>query len=324
MKFFKLISLYLSVMKKLFLITVGLSLTLFIVTSCESKYDLWEDFIEEKKGSRFTSEHMEYLVSKFGDPIDTIYRADDKEFEFLNINFFWGPQFSKEESERIIQDFRLKEKEILELRNPERIKNRINQLNHEYEKIYYERVSEQKISLSDYKNSYKKKFPELTESQILDSLIIFFEFRDKSLFNSYFEKQIRFLREKNQSYKRHYGESCTLCEIKKDFEVNIMVSLHLDINGNISSYSKYSSEFCITSKFREKFEKYVFGDWIYGDVLGAYKFMNDGTYNMSNGLGTSSGNWWIDCEGSIKLSNNQGLIITNGGIKVGETTYRKL
>lgn len=322
------------------------------MVSCKSKFDTWDDFIDENKGIRFNEEHMDFLVSKFGDPIDTIYRADDEEFEFLNINFFWGPKFSKEESKRIIQDFRIKEKKILELRNPERINNRMNQLNDEFKKIYYETVSDQKISLSDFKKSYEEKFPELTETQILDSLIIIFEFKERyelseswkkenfwdadgdgdndfydekqNLFNSYFEKTIRFVREKNQSYKYHYGESCTLCEIKKDFDVNIIVSLTLDKDGHISSSSMYSSEFCITPKSKEKFEKYVVGDWVYGDVLGAYKFFSDGTYNMSNGLGSSYGNWWINCEGSIVLSNNRGLIITDEGIKVGETTYRKL
>jgi len=295
-----------------------------ILVSCKSNDDIWHDFITENEGLKFTDSHMKYLVSRFDQPLDTVFKANNKEFEFLNVQFFWGPEFSKEEAERIIHEYRDKKKKVLQLKNPERIKYKIDQLNYEFQKLYEEKVSNKKISLAEFKESFESKFPELTEKQVLDAIKTIFEFKDRNLFNAYFQKTIRFMTGRNRSYKKHYGEACTLCKMKKDFDINIIESLILEYDGTISSSSKYSSEFCITARYEEKFKKHVTGDWVYGNVLGAYKFFGDGSYNMSNGLGSSSGEWWINCEGSIVLSNNRGLIITERGIKVGETTYKKL
>ena len=151
-----------------------------------------------------------------------------------------------------------------------------------------------------------------------------------------FRKTYKFLIGENLSYKDYWGEKYPDEKIDRmDYNVNFYESVGIDYNGIIDdmldngSYLDEDIDKSISESSKKYFENYLIGDWVVGElgnVQGAYKFFEDGTYSMSNKLnGTSRGKWYINSWGGIQCSKQSGyLLFTQDGLKVGKTFYKKI
>ena len=320
-------------MKKILL----LSISILFLYSCSSKDDDFKEWITNRGGTKFETSDMDFLINEFGRPIDTINLSETKKFGYGNKNFFWGPYFDKNESLRIIQEFKNKRKKIdewmiekgksdgvnpisyLSSGNPNygNYKSKLDDLYNEYEILYKKISGGEKITFSEFVLDYNKKFPEFTLKQCQDSIAMFLNLSDfrKKEFTSI---TYRFVTDDNESYHKRYGNKNL-----RNFKVLIYRDLTINNNGTIDE-NIYNDSYCINESSKEDLMDYVIGDWVYGDVMGAYKFMDDGTYSMSNSYTSKRGKWWIDCSGEIVCSKqNSSLKVTNEGIMAGTTLYKR-
>ena len=98
-------------MKKLLYL---LLIPLFISCSnSDEKFGLW---MKENNGKEFSSEHMNHLISEYGEPIDTINAMDEKipnVYGSFSIYAFYGPEFvDLWDSEYYIDEFNERKKKI--------------------------------------------------------------------------------------------------------------------------------------------------------------------------------------------------------------------
>lgn len=321
-------------MKKILL----LSISILFLYSCSSKDDSFEKWITERVGTKFESNDMDFLVDEFGTPIDTINLSETKKFGYRNKNFFWGPYFDKNESLRIIQEFKNKRKKIdewmieigkrdgvnpnfyLSSGNPNYYdyKSKLDDLYNEYEVLYNKNSMGRDVTFPEFVVSYHKKFPELTIKQCQDSIASFLNLDDfgKKEFTSI---TYRFITDDNESYHKRYGNKSL-----RNFKILVYRDLTINNDGTIDDNIGLNDSYCINESSKEDLMEYVIGDWVYGDVMGAYKFMDDGTYSMSNSFTSKRGKWWIDCSGEIVCSKqNSSLKVTNEGIMAGTTLYKR-
>lgn len=320
-------------MKKILL----LSISILFLYSCSSKDDSFKKWINERGGTKFESNDMDFLVDEFGTPIDTINLSDSKKLRFQNENFFWGPSFNKNESLEIIKNYRKKINELnewmaisgrengdtpdnyLSSYNPnwESYKDKLNELYNEFKIIYDKKTGGRDVTYTELVNSFKEKFPKYSLKQCNDSVSVFLNLDDFSK-KEFTSITYRFVTVEKESYHKIYGNTNL-----RNFEISLCRDLTIKNDGTIEK-NIYSNSFCITKSSKEDLKEYIIGDWVYGDVMGAYKFMEDGTYSMSNSFTSKRGKWWIDCSGEIVCSEqNSNLKVTNEGIMSGETLYKK-
>ena len=317
-------------------------ISLMILVSCDSKSDKYREWIKLRSGTKFTSEDMSFLINEFGEPIDTVDLGKTKSFNYYNHYFFYGPFFSKEESVEIINDYETKwNKMYPELRkwlrdtgkkqgldpyfyltdknrNWKEYKRKIDDFKSKYSYKYEKKSFGKEITFYEFVKSYNEKFPDLTLNQSQDSIIKFLGLED------YDSKQMtsisyKFITDKNDSYNKRITGNDKV----KDFKIDQYRDLRIYNDSTIDGFL-YSNSYCITDKSKEKRKESIIGDWIYGDVQGAILFMKDGTYSMSNSMSSKRGKWWINCDGEIVLTNQgKNLRLTDDGIKIGSTIYRK-
>ncbi len=304
-------------------------LTLFsiiIVFSCSNNDQKYMDWIGEKRSTSFTDDDMSFLIKTFGNPTDTIQTGNEKKFGFTNIGSFYGPSFTKEESESIINNFNAeKEKLRRKIKNNDDYWDALDALRDNYENLYYEKVGEDKYSFNDLLNSYRLKKPEVSYDRSVEIIfdVIGVDDNRNYLTRPYLSTSYQFLISENISYNKMYGGN------NEDFLIDVYKYVIVDKKGIIiSDYTDGTS--CISKVGINKLKNKTYGDWVYKGgtdrVLGAFKFNDDGTYSYSNTMGASKrGKWWITCGGEISMTNSdRNIKIVKNGIRVGETTYRKL
>ena len=224
--------------------------------------------------------------------------------------------------------------------------------------LYKSRSNGKRISINQFIKSYRDKFPTQTIEQARDSFFnllcnktnrptdFYFprkmfkkgRWKKKKLLSrkKTFRKTYKFLIGENLSYKDYWGEKYPDEKIDRmDYNVNFYESVGIDYNGIIDdmldngSYLDEDIDQSISESSKKYFDNYLIGDWVVGElgnVQGAYKFFEDGTYSMSNKLnGTSRGKWYINSWGGIDCSKQSGyLFFTQDGLKVGKTFYKKI
>ncbi|WP_296634287.1 hypothetical protein [Polaribacter sp.] len=225
--------------------------------------------------------------------------------------------------------------------------------------LYKSRSNGKRISINQFIKSYRDKFPSQTLEQSRDSffnfLCIKYQYPNKDYFfpqkmfregrwkkkkllsrKETFRKTYKFLIGENLSYKDYWGKKYPDEKIDRmDYNVNFYESVGIDYKGIIDdmldngTYLDGDIDNSISKSSKKYFENYLIGDWVMGElgnVQGAYKFFEDGTYSMSNKLnGTSRGKWYINSWGGIQCSKQSGyLLFTPDGLKVGKTFYRKI
>lgn len=224
--------------------------------------------------------------------------------------------------------------------------------------LYKSRSNGKRISINQFIKSYRDKFPTQTIEQARDSFFnllcnktnrptdfyfpgkMFKEGRweKKKLLSreETFRKTYKFLIGENLSFKDYWGEKYPDEKIDRmDYNMNFYESVGIDYNGIIDDmlyngmYLDGDIDSSISESSKKYFENYLIGDWVVGElgnVQGAYKFFEDGTYSMSNKLnGTSRGKWYINSWGGIQCSKQSSyLLFTQDGLKVGKTFYKKI
>ena len=335
----------LKISRKIFLSPIPiLIISCFLLISCSSGVEKWRKWIDNNEGKELTDERMNYLIEEFNTPQDTIMKGDEKIFQYQGISSFHSPEFSKEETEKYIEDYNnqydklynwLKEsgkKQGLGSQfqttsyndNWELYKSKKNELWDEFKEIYYNRIGEDtRYSFNDLVQDHNRKNPNLSTSQSIDSITEIFNISDLNRIE-FTSQSYLFRIEENIWYSEYYD----LNNGKKDYLIDILEEVRVNQDGVIIRESSDGS-FCISKIGKKKMRDYVKGDWVYNGgldrVLGAIKFNEDGTYSMSNTMGVSKkGKWQITCYGGIYTTNsNLNYKVKSNGIKVGETLYTK-
>lgn len=332
-------------------LTTLVSLLIIVALSgCSKSSEDFNKWIREHKGKKFTAELMQELISTYGNPIDSSSGSDVEVRGFDNA-FFLGPAFETEEGKRLYQEAEAEWDRLYaywtEKMNRSGEEQGISsefyfsdmnnnwsdwvtardEYYNKYANLYNEKASINSFTLGEFLKAYQKKYPELSMTQCIDSIKSFkFAGVGEMELANIQNKTYSFSVEKSVSYKRTFGKEK---EDIKDFEVDLTSELTILGDGTIGDVS-YGTSYCITEDSKNDLKKKVIGDWVYksgGEVVGAFKFNEDGTYRMSNNMfgGMSKeGKWSINCSGEIDATKqNTNLTLTEDGLSVGETTYKK-
>ena len=320
-----------------------------------SKDDLFVEFQVNKSDSLFTNDHLNYLIRTFGEPVDVKTPKDSKKFGYINMSSFWAPFFDRDESLKIIDEFKINEKQYRqklfdwlrktgpvssENRNWESYKSKMEKFYEKYKNLYENKSEGKKIHIIEIFESYCKKNPEKSLKENLEEFKYLFR-RDDSGYstgvgdiNSLTATVYKFKTQEKSSLLRYYEQG----EKRKDFEIDLFRTLTISVDGKVKNDSEYNSSFCITDQSRSEIKKLLTngtGDWINGqkgNVQGSYRFFDNGQYRMANiyspkanGLPQPTiGDWWINCSGEIVCSKQpDNMIITESGILNGQSLYTK-
>lgn len=304
-------------MKKLLLIPF----TIFFIscTNSDEKFGIW---MKENNGLEFTSEHMDFLVSEYGEPIDTISDIDKKIPNGFSMNVFYGPEFIDiDESNYIIDEFNER------LRLGESYTNLMN----EYKSLYMAVSGVQPISqysndieipwtVKEFINEYQRKISEFDDNDFSfesakDSISKFFKLEDERYFRPPFDLNSITYRFKTitTSSKDYWPNTDNPKEIDvyrdvkiTDGKINFNEGMFFDMNG------LWDENWCISEKSKRKITNNVVGDWVFrknGRVVSAYKFFEDYSFSMSSASGTLRGGWSINCNGQISRTEQGGNTI---------------
>lgn len=303
-------------MRKLLLIPF----TIFFIscTNSDEKFGIW---MRENNGLEFTSEHMDFLVSEYGEPIDTISDIDKKIPNGFSMNVFYGPEFIDiDESNYIIDEFN----ERL------RLGESYTDLMNEYKSLYMAVSGVQPISqysndieipwtVKEFINEYQRKLSEFDDNDISferakDSISKFFKLEDEGYRFKFDLNSITYrFKTITTSSKDYWPNTDNPKEIDvyrdvkiTDGKINFNEGMFFDMNG------LWDENWCISEKSKRKITNNVVGDWVFrknGRVVSAYKFFEDYSFSMSSASGTLRGGWSINCNGQISRTRQGGNTI---------------
>lgn len=323
-------------MKKLLYLLI---ITLF--TSCsnsDEKFGLW---MKENNSKEFSSEHMNHLISEYGEPIDTINAMDEKipnKYGF-SIYAFYGPEFMDlYDSQYYIDEYEERRKKIF---NKHWVKNKygsfeprkgvtttydaeLGWLKDEFKEIYMastgiESTSQYQVNIqvpwtirefiTEYQRKVSEYYDEISFEQSKDSIIDFFNL-DGNAYDIDLNSVVYRFKTITTSSKDYWPNTTNPKEIDvyrdvkiTDGLINFDEGLFFDMNG------LFDENWCVSNKSRNKLRKNIVGDWAFresGRVVSAYKFNSDGSYSMSSAAGTLIGGWTVNCKGQISRSRQGG------------------
>jgi hypothetical protein len=214
-----------------------------------------------------------------------------------------------------------------------------------WETIYFEKGGRKTLKFSELVNSYNKKFPDLNLDQCIDSLTI----TGKSNFGipvttpdygkpeklnfSARDTGFLFLIEKSVSYKKIFGfENREKGDDYKDFKIYLTSVVYKLKNGTVDKPMASSDNgHGITEDSKTEFENILIGEWVCRDysqkIIAKLNYFKNGTYTYSTTLLggiNKKGKWRINRDGEIVSTNQDGnMTITNSGIRIGSTIYKK-
>ena len=322
-----------------------------------SKDDLFVEFQVNKSDSIFNNDHLNYLIRTFGDPLDVKTPKDSEKFGYININSFWAPFFNKDESLKILEEFKFNEKQYRlklfkwlsktgpvssENRNWDSYKSKMEKFYDKYKNLYEKKSDGRKIHIIEIFESYSKKNPEKSLEENLKEFQYLFGRYDNNTkaygswkIKSFITTVYKFKTQEKSSLLKYYEQG----DKRKDFEIDLFRTLTISADGKVAKTdSETNSSFCISDQSRSEIKKLLTegtGDWSLGqkgNVQGSYKFFDNGQYRMANmyspkvnGLPQPTiGNWWINCSGEIVCSKQRdNMIITESGILNGQSLYSK-
>ena len=325
-------------MRKLLLIPF----TIFFIscTNSDEKFGIW---MKENNGLEFTSEHMDFLVSEYGEPIDTINNMDDKIPVGFNINLFYGPEFIDiDDSNYYIEEYKEKQKKIQDIfwykdnygerqlkkgRSFAGWENESGFLLDEFRDIYmaitgYESISQYDINIQapwtvrEFITEYQRKVSEFNDEISFEEAknkIIGFFYLDGKVVNYDLNSITYRFKTITTSSKDYWPNTDNPKEIDvyrdvkiTDGKINFNEGMFFDMNG------LWDENWCISEKSKRKITNNVVGDWAFrknGRVVAAYKFFEDYTFSMSSASGTLRGGWSINCNGQISRTEQGGNTI---------------
>ena len=300
-------------MKKL-LTSIVIILSLYSCSSGEKDFMKWG---KQNNGKMFTAEIMNDLISKFGPVVDTViqYDYDNNQWDYA---FFLGPDFDSTKGKELFYNARSEGGDSL----------------YKWEKIYFENGGRETLKFSELVNFYQKKFPNLNLDQCIDSLKIIGKYNflipeDFSIRDTGF----LFLTEKSVSYKKIFGfENREKGDDYKDFKIYLTSVVYKLKNGTVDKPMASSDNgHGITEDSKTEFENILIGEWACRDysqkIIAKLNYFKNGTYTYSTTLLggiNKKGNWRINRDGEIVSTNQDGnMTITNSGIRIGSTIYKK-
>lgn len=315
--------------------------TALILTSCSNGAEDFSKWTSENQGKPMTPELMEDLISKFGNPIDTL-RGADVEIEVYSSHLFLGPHFGIEEGKALFEQERIdREKLFAEYTSLcatydaglnsdcpewETFKMAWEEFDLNYANLYDSLTQGKKTTLGTFLEAYQKRYPGLPENQYLDSLRAF-EFRGIADYQIDQLKETRysFISQSSVSYLSVYGDGSE--EDAMDFKVDLYNEVVVLGDGTIGGDAVLGSSYCITDASKADLENHLLGTWTYesGGTTASFTFNQDGTYSYSSSMFDiyKEGEWWINCSGELQNSYGDNHVLTKSGILAGETLYTK-
>ena len=262
--------------------------------------------------------------------LDTVYVNRQISLNFVKAK----EEYEKLKGEPIISSDGLEAIYLSLPTSPKSMEETLRILQDDFEKkwpaIYFEKGGRERLKFSELVNSYQKKFPNLNLDQCIDSLKkLPGDFNIPEGFNIR-DTVFAFRIDKSVSYKKAFGdERYNKGEDIKDFNIWTNSTITKLSNGKVKQ--SYGTTYGLTEDSKTELENIVIGEWVYRDnsqeIVAKLNYFKNGTYTYSTTLLggiKKKGNWKINYDGEIESTNQDGNIkITNSGIRMGSTNYKK-